>query len=71
MLKSNGAEGRGVSSKVADFGLAVKMDHTETHQSNTFQGTMVRWAERGLMLDDDDDCPSAICAAQQPKLAQH
>ena len=41
MLKSNGAEGRGVSAKVADFGLSVKMDHMETHMSNTFQGTMV------------------------------
>jgi serine/threonine protein kinase len=49
MLKSNGAEGRGVSSKVADFGLSVKMDTTETHMSNTFQGTMSHMAPEILM----------------------
>jgi len=37
MLKSAGSEGRGVTAKVADFGLAVKMDHMETHLSNAFQ----------------------------------
>jgi hypothetical protein len=37
MLKSSGSEGRGVTAKVADFGLAVKMDHMETHLSNAFQ----------------------------------
>lgn len=37
MLKSAGAEGRGVTSKVADFGLSAKMDNTETHMSNVFQ----------------------------------
>lgn len=37
MLKSSGSEGRGVTSKVADFGLAVRMDHMETHLSNAFQ----------------------------------
>ncbi|KAF8066284.1 Gucy1b1 [Scenedesmus sp. PABB004] len=44
MLKSSGSEGRGATSKVADFGLAVKMDHMETHLSNAFQGTMTHMA---------------------------
>lgn len=48
MLKSSGAEGRGASAKVADFGLAVKMDHLETHMSNAFQGTMVSGRRRRL-----------------------
>lgn len=37
MLKSTGSSGRGVTAKVADFGLAVQMDHMETHLSNAFQ----------------------------------
>jgi serine/threonine protein kinase len=38
MLKSSGAEGRGVVCKVADFGLAVKIDlNQQTHMSNLFQ----------------------------------
>lgn len=40
MLKSTGADQRGVIAKVADFGLAVKMDNMETHMSGMFQGTM-------------------------------
>lgn len=51
MLKSTGGSGRGVTAKVADFGLAVKMDHMETHLSNAFQvsahhniiGRCMRW----------------------------
>ena len=42
MLKTCGADGRGVTAKVADFGLSVKMDLADTHLSNSFQGTMVR-----------------------------
>jgi hypothetical protein len=48
MLKSSGSEGRGVTSKVADFGLAVKMDSSDTHISGTYQGTMTHmWAALG------------------------
>jgi hypothetical protein len=36
MLKSAGSEGRGVTAKVADFGLSMRMDSTETHMSNCF-----------------------------------
>lgn len=40
MLKSCGGVGRGVLAKVADFGLAVKMDTSDkTHMSGMFQGT--------------------------------
>lgn len=38
MLKSSGTEGRGVTAKIADFGLAVRIDTTQqTHMSNLFQ----------------------------------
>lgn len=36
MLKSSG-DSRGITAKVADFGLSVKMDQSETHMSNLFQ----------------------------------
>lgn len=44
LLKSD-ASGRGCIAKVADFGLAIKMDCMDTHVS-AFQvgcGTVVRW----------------------------
>ncbi|GIL92905.1 hypothetical protein Vretifemale_20388 [Volvox reticuliferus] len=45
MLKSSGTEGRGVICKVADFGLAVKMDTVEqTHMSGMYQGTLTHMA---------------------------
>ncbi|EFJ44731.1 hypothetical protein VOLCADRAFT_95094, partial [Volvox carteri f. nagariensis] len=44
MLKSCGGEGRGIVAKVADFGLAIKMDHQKTHVSATFQGTLTHMA---------------------------
>lgn len=31
LLKSDGSDGRGVVAKVADFGLAIKMDTLGTH----------------------------------------
>ncbi|KXZ47893.1 hypothetical protein GPECTOR_32g506 [Gonium pectorale] len=50
MLKSSGTEGRGVVCKVADFGLAVKMDTVEqTHMSGMYQGTLTHMAPE-LML---------------------
>ena len=49
MLKSSGSEGRGVIAKVADFGLAVKIDAGEqTHMSNMFQ--VCEGAEWGLII---------------------
>ncbi|KXZ47914.1 hypothetical protein GPECTOR_32g527 [Gonium pectorale] len=49
MLKSCGGEGRGMSAKVADFGLAIKMDHMSTHVSRTFQGTLTHMAPEVLL----------------------
>eukprot|EP00878_Enallax_costatus_P026891 GHUV01028902.1.p1 GENE.GHUV01028902.1~~GHUV01028902.1.p1 ORF type:complete len:767 (+),score=239.67 GHUV01028902.1:298-2598(+) len=49
MLKSSGSHGCGVTAKVADFGLAVKMDHMETHLSNAFQGTLTHMAPEILI----------------------
>ena len=44
MLKSSGAEGRGFIAKVADFGLSTQIEHTQTHASNLFQGTLTHMA---------------------------
>ncbi|GFR47096.1 hypothetical protein Agub_g8666 [Astrephomene gubernaculifera] len=50
MLKSSGTEGRGVICKVADFGLAVKMDTVEqTHMSGMYQGTLTHMAPELLL----------------------
>ncbi|GLI65582.1 hypothetical protein VaNZ11_009155 [Volvox africanus] len=50
MLKSSGTEGRGVICKVADFGLAVKMDTMEqTHMSGMYQGTLTHMAPELLL----------------------
>ncbi|KAG2450299.1 hypothetical protein HYH02_004806 [Chlamydomonas schloesseri] len=50
MLKNSGGEGRGVICKVADFGLAVKMDTCDqTHMSGMFQGTLTHMAPELLL----------------------
>ncbi|EFJ44676.1 hypothetical protein VOLCADRAFT_95120 [Volvox carteri f. nagariensis] len=50
MLKSSGTEGRGVVCKVADFGLAVKIDTVEqTHMSGMYQGTLTHMAPELLL----------------------
>uniref|UniRef100_A0A7S0WL53 Protein kinase domain-containing protein n=1 Tax=Chlamydomonas leiostraca TaxID=1034604 RepID=A0A7S0WL53_9CHLO len=49
MLSSAGNEGRGLRCKVADFGLAVRMEHTETHMSGMFQGTLTHMAPEILL----------------------
>jgi hypothetical protein len=36
-------------SQVGDFGLALKMDHMETHISSVFQGTMTHMAPEIMM----------------------
>lgn len=42
LLKSDGSSERGCIAKVADFGLAVKMDHQDTHVS-AFQVKWTGW----------------------------
>lgn len=37
------------TTQVADFGLAVRMDHLETHVSGLFQGTMTHMAPEVLL----------------------
>jgi len=49
MLCSSGAEGRGVTCKIADFGLAVRMEDTTTHMSGLFQGTLTHMAPEILL----------------------
>ncbi|KAF5828817.1 kinase-like domain-containing protein [Dunaliella salina] len=49
MLASSGTEGRGVSCKIADFGLAVRMEQMETHMSEMFQGTYTHMAPEVLL----------------------
>ena len=44
LLATAGGDGRGVVAKVGDFGLSLKMDHTETHISHVYQGTMTHMA---------------------------
>ena len=39
LLKSDGCDGRGAVAKVADFGLAVRIEAQDTHVS-AFQGTL-------------------------------
>ncbi len=44
LLKSSASDGRGVVAKVADFGLSVKMDITQTHMSNLWQvRRLMKW----------------------------
>ncbi|KAG2484907.1 hypothetical protein HYH03_016293 [Edaphochlamys debaryana] len=49
MLKSCGGAGRGITAKVADFGLAIKIDPLSTHVSSTFQGTLTHMAPEVLL----------------------
>jgi serine/threonine protein kinase len=49
MLKSGGADGRGATAKVVDFGLSVRMDSAATHVSSMFQGTLSHMAPEVLM----------------------
>ncbi|GIL91517.1 hypothetical protein Vretimale_18402 [Volvox reticuliferus] len=50
MLKSTGSDsGRGVIAKVADFGLSVRLDHTATHISHAFQGSLTHMAPEVML----------------------
>jgi hypothetical protein len=40
LLKSAGGDARGFVAKVSDFGLSMRIDPTETHVSNFYQGTL-------------------------------
>mmetsp|Transcript_4672 Transcript_4672/g.14117 ORF Transcript_4672/g.14117 Transcript_4672/m.14117 type:complete len:888 (-) Transcript_4672:1869-4532(-) len=48
MLKCSG-DARGFVAKVADFGLSVRMEHSETHMSDLFQGTVTHMAPEILL----------------------
>jgi serine/threonine protein kinase len=53
LLKSAGGDARGFVAKVSDFGLSMRIDPTETHVSNFYQGTlthMVRGARACVMV---------------------
>lgn len=52
MIKSSGAGqggGRGLTAKVADFGLSVSLDSNQTHASSIYQGTITHMAPEVLM----------------------
>jgi len=49
LLASSGAEGKGVTCKVSDFGLSVRMDHLETHVSSLFHGTLTHMAPEVML----------------------
>ncbi|WIA08255.1 hypothetical protein OEZ85_007699 [Tetradesmus obliquus] len=50
LLKSAGSDARGFVAKVSDFGLSVRMDPSETHVSNVYQGTLTHMAPEVLMF---------------------
>ncbi len=59
LLQTNDAEPKGVTAKIADFGLSVKMNQTETHVSNMFQAREDRPRGGGGLGSSDDlteDC---------------
>jgi len=49
LLRSDASSERGFTAKIADFGLSVKMDTTETHVSGMNQGTTTHMAPELLM----------------------
>ena len=49
LLKLAGADVRGFVAKVSDFGLSMRIDPTETHVSNFYQGTLTHMAPEVLM----------------------
>lgn len=49
LLQSNPDDPRGVTAKVADFGLSVQMDKAETHVSGLFHGTLTHMAPEILL----------------------
>ena len=49
LLKSDASDPRGFVAKVADFGLALKMDQGMTHASGLFQGTLSHMAPEVML----------------------
>uniref|UniRef100_A0A383VFW0 Protein kinase domain-containing protein n=1 Tax=Tetradesmus obliquus TaxID=3088 RepID=A0A383VFW0_TETOB len=49
MMASGNSDGRGVVAKVGDFGLSLKMDHTATHISSVYQGTLTHMAPEVML----------------------
>ena len=49
LLQSSLDEARGLTAKVADFGLSVQMSQAETHVSGLYQGTMTHMAPETLL----------------------
>jgi serine/threonine protein kinase len=49
LLKSAGGDDRGFVAKVSDFGLSMRIDPSETHVSNFYQGTLTHMAPEVLM----------------------
>ena len=49
MLQSKGTKKCGMTAKVADFGLSVKLDHDVTHVSHLFRGTKTHMAPEVLL----------------------
>ena len=49
LLKSHPDDPRGVTAKVADFGLSVQMNMAETHVSGLHHGTLTHMAPEVLL----------------------
>ena len=49
LLQGQPDEPRGMVAKVADFGLSVQMNQTETHVSGLYQGTLTHMAPEVLL----------------------
>jgi serine/threonine protein kinase len=49
LLQNDPAQSRGVVAKIADFGLSVQMNLTETHVSGLYQGTLSHMAPEVLV----------------------
>jgi serine/threonine protein kinase len=49
LLSSSASDPRGVTAKVSDFGLSLKMDEAESHVSNLFHGTVTHMPPEVLL----------------------
>ncbi|KAG1675607.1 hypothetical protein FOA52_014195, partial [Chlamydomonas sp. UWO 241] len=49
MMQTSGKTGSGLVAKIADFGLAMSLDHNQTHVSGAYQGTMTHMAPEVLL----------------------
>ncbi|GAX84475.1 hypothetical protein CEUSTIGMA_g11895.t1 [Chlamydomonas eustigma] len=49
LLQTNTTEARGVTAKVSDFGLSLRMAAADTHVSKAFQGTLTHMAPEVLL----------------------